>query len=622
MPMLESPAFRPSAADAMKAAPIRYRIAAVNPAAHLFEVTLSVAQPAATGQQFSLPVWIPGSYMIREFAKHIVAITAENKGKPVALEKLDKHTWRAAPVKGELTLRYTVYAYDLSVRHAYLDTQRGFFNGTSVFLAVEGQTSLPCEVEIEAPAGKEYRDWRVATSLPAAGAKPYGFGTYRAGDYDELIDHPVELGDFTLIQFKAHGVPHDFVLSGRFKRLDSKRLARDVKKICEYQIDLFGQPAPFSRYVFMTMVTGDGYGGLEHRASTALMASRDDLPRDGETVMKSGYRQYLGLISHEYFHSWNVKRIKPQAYAPYRTDQENYTRLLWAFEGLTSYYDDLTLVRSGVIDVESYLELLSHTITGVLRTPGRAVQTLEESSFDTWIKYYRPDENSLNSGISYYTKGALAGLVLDLHIRRETAGRKSLDDVMVALWQRYGREFYEGRPEGVPEDGWEKMALEVTGLKLKPLFDRLLRSTEELPLQEMLATVGIEWQQRSQVGNADKGGWLDKSKEGTPWLGARTTVEQGLVKLTHVFTDGPAQKAGLSAGDLIVAFDGLRAGGNLDTLLNQCRAGDKVDIHAFRRDELFKTKLVLEAMPVQTVGLKRSDDDPKLVEARRAWLGA
>ncbi|SFZ72247.1 M61 family metallopeptidase [Chitinimonas taiwanensis] len=600
---------------------IHYRISAAHPEAHLFDIRLHIEHPAAEGQRLSLPVWIPGSYLVREFAKHIVSISAEDERGALAISKTDKNHWQLAPAQGAVTVRYTVYGFDLSVRTAYLDTTRAFFNGSSVFLGVDGQLDQPVEVDIVAPSGKAYREWRVATSLPAHKAKPYAFGSYRAADYDELIDHPVEMGDFTLIQFKACGVPHDFVLSGRLPKIDSKRLARDCKKICEHQIRMFGEPAPFERYVFMTFVSGDGYGGLEHRASTALMCKREDLPKDGETGMKSSYRQYLGLVSHEYFHSWNVKRIKPAAYAPYPADGEAYSRLLWAFEGLTSYYDDLTLVRAGLIDADSYLELLSHTITGVLRTPGRLVQNIADSSFDTWIKFYRQDENSPNSGISYYTKGALAGLCLDLHIRQATQGKHSLDDVMLALWERYGRDFYAGKPVGVPEEAWEQVAEEVTGLKLQAQFDHFLRSTEELPLAEMLASVGIQWQARSQTGANDKGGWLDKAKPNGVWLGARTASDGALVKLTHVLSDGPAEHAGLSAGDVLVAIDGLKAtAGNLDAALAAAKPGDKLDVLAFRRDELMNVKLKLEAEPSQTVGLRRDDSDPAKLAAREAWL--
>ncbi|MBV1776736.1 PDZ domain-containing protein [Burkholderiaceae bacterium DAT-1] len=589
---------------------IKYRIEATRPEAHLFTVSLTVDSPDPQGQAFSLPVWIPGSYLIREFAKNIVSIRAHSAGRDVTLNKVDKNRWEAAAVQGALTLEYTVYAFDLSVRHAYLDDQRGFFNGTSVFLAVEGQSHLPCDVEIAPPKGAQFADWRVATSLQTAGAPAYGFGHYSAADYDELIDHPVELGAFTLLQFEACGVPHDFVLAGRFRHLDEARLLHDCKAICETQIRMFGEPAPFDRYVFMTVVTPDGYGGLEHRASTALVVTRDDLPRLGETTQKDGYRKYLGLISHEYFHSWNVKRIKPAAFAPYAHDRESLTRLLWVFEGITSYYDDLLLLRAGVIHTDSYLELLGQTISGVISQPGRLVQTLAESSFDTWIKYYRQDENSPNSGISYYTKGALAGLCLDLHIRNETHGKHSLDDVMLALWQRYGRDFHEGakRGQGIGEDEFESIAEDVTGLNLRTFFDLAVRSTQDLPLQSLLASAGIDWQQRAPSHGGDKGKWLDSIPVAPAWLGWRTSQDAAGAKVSHVLEGSPAQAAGISAGDLIIAVDGLRVTHtSLEGHVSQFKAGDTVTLAGFRRDELRTWLVTLADAPHTLVALKQSD---------------
>ncbi|HZF18510.1 MAG TPA: peptidase M61, partial [Burkholderiales bacterium] len=328
--------------------PIHYTIIPVRPEAHLYRVGCTVDDPDPSGQQFAMPAWVPGSYMIRDFARHVVSIRAASGNRVVALEKLDKHTWRAQPVAGPLTVSFEVYAWDLSVRGAHLDTRHGFFNGACVFLRVLGQESAPCELEILRPMGARYRNWRVATAMPRKGARPYGFGTYVTGDYDELIDHPVEMGEFSLARFRACGVPHDIVITGRY-RADLARLQRDLKRLCEHHIRFIGEPAPMKRYVFLVTAVGEGYGGLEHRASMALLCSRDDLPREGETEVTERYRTFLGLASHEYFHSWNVKRIKPAAFAPYDLDRENYTTLLWAFEGITSYYDDLALVRCGLI---------------------------------------------------------------------------------------------------------------------------------------------------------------------------------------------------------------------------------------------------------------------------------
>ena len=337
--------------------PIRYTILPARPEAHLYRVTCSVTEPDSAGQRFALPAWNPGSYMIREFARHVVSIRAESRGRAVAIEKLDKHTWRSQPVAGPLAVSCEVYAWDLSVRGAHLDTRHAFFNGACVFLRVLGQEAAPCELEIVRPGGARYRNWRVATAMARKAAKPYGFGAYVAADYDELIDHPVELGEFTLASFRAGGVPHDIVITGRHAA-DTRRLQRDLRRLCEHHIRFFGKPAPMKRYVFLVTAVGEGYGGLEHRASTALLCSREDLPREGMIEVSERYRTFLGLVSHEYFHTWNVKRIKPAAFAPYDLDRENYTTLLWAFEGITSYYDDLALVRCGLIEKKDYLELI------------------------------------------------------------------------------------------------------------------------------------------------------------------------------------------------------------------------------------------------------------------------
>jgi predicted metalloprotease with PDZ domain len=402
------------------------------------------------------------------------------------------------------------------------------------------------------------------------------------------------------------------VISGRHQA-DLPRLARDLTQICEYQIQFFATPAPFKEYLFLTLAVGDGYGGLEHRSSTALICNRSDLPLPHETEIKAGYRQFLGLCSHEYFHSWNVKRIKPAAYAPYDLRKENYSRLLWAFEGITSYYDDLTLLRAGLITQEAYLELLSQTITQVERGHGRQVQNLEDASFDAWIKYYRQDENSPNALVSYYTKGALFALCLDLTIRRDTQGKQSLDDVMRALWLEYGIQF-DTQQRGVAESEWEALAQRVTGLDLRDLFDLGLRSTARLPLAELLVDVaGIEWQQRAAVATGDKGGWLEAVKAPKCSLGVRISADAAGVKLSHVLADGAAQRAGLAAGDILLSWNGLRLSiGNYEQFLSAALPEERVMLHAFRRDELMVFELVLALAPLDTVGLKAIEGRSKV----------
>ncbi|GGB98229.1 peptidase [Oxalicibacterium flavum] len=590
---------------------IHYTIVPKNPAAHLFGVTVTVAAPDPQGQLFSLPAWIPGSYMIREFAKNIVQIAATCGRRKIALKKIDKHTWQAAPCDGPLTLEYEVYAWDLSVRTAHLDQLHGFFNGTSVFLRVHGQEESEHVADIRKPAGAEYDKWRVATAMPRLKARRYGFGTYAAANYDELIDHPVEMGTFALASFKAWGVQHDVVFTGKVPNLDLDRITADLKKICEAQIALFEprtRRAPMDRYVFMTMVVSEGYGGLEHRASTALICSRGDLPVKGKSEMSEGYRTFLGLCSHEYFHTWNVKRIKPAAFAPYDLSKENYTPLLWLFEGFTSYYDDLILVRSGAIDETAYLKLIAKTVNGVLRGAGRTRQSVAESSFDAWVKYYRQDENATNAIVSYYTKGSLVALALDLTIRAETGGAKSLDDVMRALWQQYGRDFYTERGgRGITEDEVDALFDSVTGLKLKRTLDRWVRGTDDLPLARLLAPFGVTLK--------------DERSRGRAALGMRTVREGNDCKVGTIFEGSAAQKAGLSAGDIIVAIDGLRVNGsNIDALLARYRLGDRFVIHAFRRDELltFDARMAVSDFPNVTLAL---DAKPAAQPAlREGWL--
>ncbi|WP_297353150.1 M61 family metallopeptidase [Paraburkholderia sp.] len=594
--------------------PIRYSIVPKQPAAHLFEVTVTVADPDPSGQRFMLPVWIPGSYMVREFARNIVTLRAVNEsGRKVRVEKTDKQTWQAAPVNGPLTLRYEVYAWDMSVRAAHLDDTTGFFNATSVFLAAVGHEDAPCLVDIQKPAGPAYRSWRVATALPEArGTRRYGFGEYSAQNYDELADHPVTLGEFALATFKAHGVPHDIVIAGRVVALDMARLAADLKRICEAQIALFepkSKKAPVDRYVFMTQAVSDGYGGLEHRASTALICNRSDLPVEGRPQTTEGYRTYLGLCSHEYFHTWNVKRIKPAAFAPYDLTRENYTSLLWLFEGFTSYYDDLILVRTSLISPEEYFALLGKVVGGVMRGSGRLKQTVAESSFDAWVKYYRQDENAPNAIVSYYTKGSLVALAFDLTIRAQTNNRKSLDDVMRLLWQRFGRDFYRGKPVGVAEDEVEEIFAEATGADLGALFEQAVRSTRDLPLETLLEPFGISLAP-------------ERDKNARPTLGARVRGG-GDCTLAAVHDGSAAQKAGLSAGDVLVAIDGLRVtGANLDTLLSRYLPGAKVEVHAFRRDELRTVQVKLDGPEVSRYSMTVTDRRAAARNWRERWLAA
>ncbi len=599
---------------------LRYQIQPVSPLAHIFAIRLVIPNPDPEGQRLTLPAWIPGSYMIRDFARNIVTLKANCDGESLTTEKQDKQTWKCASCDGELVVTYQVYAWDLSVRSAHLDDSHGYFNGTSVFLKIMGQELQPCEVEILPPQGDAYKTWRVATTLPRKQASYLGFGSYQASDYDELIDHPVEMGCFTHAVFDVHGTPHEIAITGRHD-CDMERLCQDLKIICETHVEMFGELPQMERYLFQVMAVGDGYGGLEHRSSTSLLCKRGDLPQVGVAEITNEYRQFLGLCSHEYFHLWNVKRIRPQVFKNADLTGEVYSRLLWFFEGITSYYDDLALVRSGLVDAESYLELLGQTITRVLRGSGRMKQSVEESSFDAWSKFYKQDENAPNSIVSYYTKGALIALALDLIIRRDSGGAKSLDDVMRALWLRYGK------PDiGVGEADVGTLAGEVTGLDLGAFFDLALRGTDDLPLAELLQTVGVGHELRSAAGSKDKGGLRkNKAKPSSPRadLGVLYKADDAGVKLTAVMDTGPAMEAGLAAGDLLIALDGIRVTvDNLEQLLERARIGARLKVHAFRRDELRRFEVEMRVAGPNTCFLWLQEETSQEQLARRqVWLG-
>jgi predicted metalloprotease with PDZ domain len=592
---------------------IFYAIRPASPAAHLFHVTCRVERPDPQGQRFMLPAWIPGSYMIREFARNIVRISALAGGRRVALKKLDKHTWRAPPAK-QIELVYEVYAWDPSVRAAHLDETHGFFNGTSVFLLPLGLQHEPCTVDILPPEGARYRSWRIATALaPAGGTRRHSFGAYEATDYDELIDCPVEMGDFQLGRFSVLDTPHEVAITGRVPKLDMSRLTADLAQLCETQVKMFeprSHSAPFDRYTFLTMARGDAYGGLEHRSSTALVTKREGLPFLGMTESTEAYRNFLGLASHEYFHSWNVKRIRPAAFVPYDLSRENHTRLLWAFEGFTSYYDDLLLTRAGLLSEAQYLTGLAKTLTTVTQRSSRLKQSVADSSFDAWIKYYRQDENAPNSIVSYYQKGALVGLAIDLSIRARTKGKKSLDDVMRLFWKQWkmaGADY-----SGVAEDQVAQAVEQATGLSLSREIAEWTEGTSDPDYEALFTPFGVICTRRPDVEAVH-----------FALLGIKVTNTNPECKIEHVFDGSPAQAAGLSANDVLVALGGLRATpANLDTLLSRYATGDVVEILSFRRDELMRFEVKLATRPPIKFSLDINQKGARAAQQlRRGWLG-
>jgi predicted metalloprotease with PDZ domain len=600
---------------------MHYRIEAADLHAHLYGVTLTIEQPAAN-QLVSLPVWIAGSYMVREFAKQITGINASQGKRHVAVHQLDKATWAVDCEAGKpLTLHYQVHAHDDSVRTAWLTTQRGFFNGTSLCLQVEGQTDVPHQLELVADSfnsGSAASKWQVATGLTPVKTDRQGFGTYVAANYDELVDCPVEMGAFWSGSFKACGIEHRFVVAGATPAFDGERLLRDSQKICETAIRFWHgkkhSATPHKNYVFMLNAVADGYGGLEHRNSTALICNRADLPRynsnDGsakDAKQSDGYTTLLGLISHEYFHTWNVKRLRPAEFARYDYTQENYTELLWFFEGFTSYYDDLLLRRAGLIDDAQYLKLLNKTINQVLQTPGREVHSVAQSSFEAWTKYYRQDANSPNLTVSYYTKGALVALCLDLTLRQHGVKNHSvsLDDVMRALWARC----CTGKNNG-PMTEADVLAVlkELTGRSWATEFKAWVHGTRDLPMEKLLAHHGVSVQHDpAQLAQR---------------LGLRV-AEDHSVQIKTVLNGSAAHKAGFAPGD---EWLGVEVGGKtasawrinkLDDLQLYAGTAKKVTALISRDRQLLRLSLSLpDAKANSTWRLVL--DNPKLV-AR--WLG-
>ena len=544
---------------------------------HLIHVTLRfVADPT---QVLSLPTWIPGSYLIREFSKHIESVRAyDEEGRLLEIQKFEKNKWRLFNTDHELiTVEYDVYAYDLSVRGAYVDQTRLYVNPACACLGLEGQEDKAVEVELFLP--DELKHFQLATGM-ASKSLVKGRFTLKAKNYAELIDAPFELAEQTRFGFEANGIPHEFVVSGKHA-MNAARMQQDIEKICATEISMFGS-APFLNYTFMTMATANSYGGLEHPNSTSLISPREDLPKANEPEEPSeDYQRFLGLCSHEYFHSWLVKFIRPENFVNYDLNKEGYTSLLWIFEGFTSYYDDLILLRSGVISQASYIKLLKTQIDRYLQNPGRFVQSVSESSFDAWVKFYRQDENSNNAGTSYYNKGCLVALCLDLGLRLRGS---SLDALMHKL--------YENALKGIQvhERTIVELCNELTGDNWIEQINHLINTTDELPLDQLFPEFGLSYSLKN-----------DKSLP----LGLKLVEKPEGVLVQSARRDGAAAQAGLSAHDVIIAIDGLKA--TVKLVEKYAKQEGSYSILAFRRDELMSFDVKASGSELTEVELKVED---------------
>jgi predicted metalloprotease with PDZ domain len=563
----------------MTLAPIRYRVT-LDPLTHCFHVQGSIPVASAGPLRLHLPVWIRGSYLVRDFSKHVQGLRAVFGGETLTIKRIDKHAFDVtAPAAGVVSIDYSVYAFDPSVRKAWLDTRRGFFNGSSLFYCPAGAEAAAFEIEVVAPDPTLCPGWKLATALAPVMIDGVGFGRYRADHYEQLIDCPVEMSDYQRVDFDVDGIPHALILSGRCEP-DLPRLASDLTKVCHVQRALFGQmpsaATGFDRYLFLTQVTGNGYGGLEHRTSTALVTARDALPRPGQPQLRKGYRGFLGLCSHEYY--------------------------------------DLMLLRAGLLDAPAYLDLVAEAATRLQRTPGRLVQTLADASFETWIKYYQPDEQTPNAAVNYYVKGALVSLCLDLTLRLKSAA--TLDHVMQQLWTRYGQ-----HDQGVPEHGLEQIAQEISGLDLSTELNSWLRATDELPLVSLLAEFGVTATLHASRGASDEGGRGEGKAFPATWLGLN--LRNGETVVANVLSDSPASRAGLAAGDVLIALDGLKlTAGNWSNRVDGLSLTRAVTLSYFRGDELLTASLMPVAAPDNTWTLTLAEVSGEILSRRQAWLGA
>ena len=572
--------------------PIRYTLSFPAPQTHYVEVTASVPTGRRADVDLMMAVWTPGSYLVREYARNVEAVTASGPdGRALNVDKSKKNHWRIATGGAPaITLKYRVYCREMSVRTNWVETDFALLNGAPTFITLADLSPRPHEVILNPASGWK----RSITALPAMGG---GDHRYRAPDYDTLVDSPIVIGNPAVYDFEVDGKKHSLVNVGEGGVFDGARAAKDLETIVKEDRHLWGF-LPYDRYVFFNMITESG-GGLEHKNSTVLMTNR------WSTRTRRAYLAWLDLASHEYFHAWNVKRLRPAELGPFDYENENITRSLWIAEGFTDYYADLQVLRAGLQTRDEYLEDLSSTIELLQTTPGRLVQSAEMASFDAWIKYYRPDENSNNTTISYYTKGTVIAFLLDAKIRKATNGTKSLDDVMRAAYQKFSG------PKGYTPEEFRAIAEQVAATSLQAFWDTAVESTSELDYTETLDTVGLRFKPAPPPA-ADR--------PAKPWLGISTRIDNGRLIVTQVQRDSPADVAGLNVDDEILAIDDFRVRADrLDNRLEQYQRGDKVSFLVARREQLVRIPVTFGAEPAKGWRLELN---PAATDTQRRQLDA
>ncbi|MEM7227789.1 MAG: PDZ domain-containing protein [Planctomycetota bacterium] len=557
----------------------------IDPPKQMLNVDMVISDVNGSAVDVMLPTWRPGRYEILDMAGGVENVRAEDGGRnPLPIRKISKSSWRVTTNgASQVTVSYDVWANDIATRTRHVDDTHAFISPSSVLMYVEAHRDSPSDIDLIKPA-----EWTVATGLePVAGMT----SSFTAPNYDVLVDSPIEVGVHDVLRFDVDAVPHEIVIWGDAD-YDGKQLVEDFTAIVEHQRSIFGA-FPYSRYVFMIHVDGGGGGGTEHLNSTIMQVRRSSLEDD------SAYTRFLGLVSHEFFHTWNVKQLRPACIHPYDYQQENVCELFWVAEGTTSYYDDLTLARTGLITPDRYLGMLSSSIDRLRRRPGRKVQSLEMSSFDAWVKFNRRSAHSVNSTVSFYSKGALVSLLMDAHLRAATDNTVTMDDLMRVMYERFPLS-----GPGFTTDDLLVTARELSGRDFTTFHRQYIAGTDDLDFDSIIGTLGLE-----VVFDPSDEDWDSDDMPRRAYLGLDLGSDGGRTTVRAVRTDGPASAAGVMPGDEVLAMDGRRlTSGGLSDRLDGCSPGQTVELVLFRRDRLITMELDLGSEPDGSWVVQRMDD--------------
>lgn len=564
---------------------IHYFVSMSAPESHLFEVTLNISNWQEKTLDLKMPVWTPGSYLIREYSRHLQNFTAN-----LTWEKKAKNYWQIdTNNESNITIKYQIYANDLTVRTNHLDATHGYFNGAALFFYIPNYENLPFTITINPP--QSY--WQISTSLPKINSLE---NTFIADNFDTLVDSPFEIGTQKVYDFEVENKPHQWVIWGE-GNIEIEKLIKDTQKIIKTEKKIFGD-LPYNNYFFLLHLSASGFGGLEHKNCCVL-----NYPRFGFKKTEKYYR-FLQLVAHEYFHLWNVKRIRPKALENFNYEEENYTTALWFSEGTTSYYDMIIPLRAGIYNHKTFFELLSKDISQYLNIPGRNIQPLSESSFDTWIKLYRRDAYSNNCQISYYLKGQLVTLLLDLLIRKNTDNQKSFDDVMTSMWLKFGKEEI-----GFSDEELKTEIEVIANTNLTEFFNRYLDTTATLPFDEYFEPFGLTLEAQIDANTP-------------PYLGLNIQRKNGSEEITFVDANSPAGKVGIEAGDELLAINGFRV--NVDNLTDRLldyQANDMIQLSYFHQEELKTVEIILATPQPSNYQVKiLTNPTQKQQEMLKKWL--